>query len=181
MPAPRALRSSRASLGHVSDCADLRPCPLNPGGVSHWPGGSASGSSRGFHATPNERPRPHHSVRILLTFWPIGQPRQMRSTRSPARGEACPGRRAAYRCGGHQLASTGSRDRATAEGRRRRCRDRSQAVPRPEPPSSPSPPARDFPGRFGEILWTSTTGGVRVDVRGQPWWCKKPEAFDTGP
>ena len=179
MPAPRALRSSRASLGHVSDCADLRPCPLNPGGVSHWPGGSASGSSRGFHATPNERPRPHHSVRILLTFWPIGQPCQMHSARGPARGEACPGRRAA--CGGHQFAGTGSRDRATAEGRRRRCRDRSQAVPRPGTPRARRHGHETFPGDLVRSCGPQRPGGVSVDVRGQPWWCKKPEAFDTGP
>jgi hypothetical protein len=139
----RALGSSRASLGHVSDCADLRPCPLNPGGVSHWPGGSASGSGRGFHATPNERPRPHHSVRILLTFWPTGQPRQRRSACSPpalkrvqgagqltvAAGTSSPAPAASP----SPAAGTGPQHRAAAQGRRRRCRDRGQAVPRPEP------------------------------------------------
>jgi hypothetical protein len=167
----RALGSSRASLGHVSDCADLRPCPLNPGGVSHWPGGSASGSGRGFHATPNERPRPHHSVRILLTFWPTGQPRQRRSACSPPALKRVQG-------AGQLTVAAGTSSPAPAAGTgplHRAAVGAAVTAARLFPgrsPIEPSPPARDFPGRFGEILWTPATGGVSVDARGQLWWYK---------
>ena len=49
----------------IAQTAGPAPCP---GWSATGPGGRQVGSSRGFHATPNERPGPHDAVWILLTF-----------------------------------------------------------------------------------------------------------------
>ena len=141
------LQGPLTSPGRVSNRADFRPCPLNPDGASHWPGGSASGSGRGFHATPNERPRPHHAVRILLAFRPIGQLRRMRSPqhprprqsvlRTPAAGRW---RRAPAR---QQLRIAGTGP--GTDRRQRRCADRGRADPAPRDPSGEATPCGVFP------------------------------------
>ena len=144
------------------------PCPLNPGGASHWPGGSASGSGRGFHGTPNEQPRPHHAVRILLTFWPIGQPPQMRSAWTRPRRSVSGGRRAACRlrrapARQHpQAAGTGPRPPG-ATWRRSSTSSFDAAAARPQTRHPARPPVRPQPIIDGEptaaVMSPATDGG----------------------
>ena len=175
------LRSSLASLGTFLIAQTSGPAPSIPAVSPTGPGGRQVGPAGESHATPNEQPRPHHAVRILLTFW-LNRPAPPDALRlQPRRRRSVPGATP----GGCRLPRALARRRPQAPGTGPQQIAAVGAAPITAGllPARRSwklpPPAQDFPERVGEICGPQRSVG-RMWMPGPPRWHKTRAGSRTG-